>query len=281
MHRSFRKGDHLYVNRPMGYAHHGIYAGRGKVIHYTGENGNKQTASVRITSLSHFLAGGEAHRVRYSKAFPAGEVVRRARSRVGEQAYNALWSNCEHFCRWAKTATDRSHQVEKGAGHTTGAGLAAGGVGAGILTVGATGAATGFSGAGVMSGLATVGGTVGGGAVAGVGVLAAAPAIAANAGLALAYQDDPNADDAERASRFAARGAGVAATAAGGVGSVAAISAAGTAGLSGAGITSGLAAIGGTVGGGMLAGTAITVAAPAALALAGAWGVYRASKLLR
>jgi len=47
------------------------------------------------------------------------------------------------------------------------------------------------------------------------------------------------------------------------------------AGLSGAGITSGLAAIGSVVGGGMLAGTAICIAAPAVAAAVVGLGVYK------
>lgn len=62
----------------------------------------------------------------------------------------------------------------------------------------------------------------------------------------------------------------------GGVGgSIGVVSAAGTvAGLSAAGVTSGLAAIGGVVGGGMVAGLAITAAAPLAIG-AGAYGIFK------
>ena len=47
------------------------------------------------------------------------------------------------------------------------------------------------------------------------------------------------------------------------------------AGLSGAGVTSGLAAIGSVVGGGMGAGIAITVAAPAVVAASVGYGAYK------
>ncbi|MBD2092007.1 hypothetical protein H6F67_19350 [Microcoleus sp. FACHB-1515] len=63
------------------------------------------------------------------------------------------------------------------------------------------------------------------------------------------------------------------------VGDVAAISSLGSvAGLSGAGIASGLATIGSVVGGGMVAGLAITVAAPAVAALAVGAGVHYLSQ---
>lgn len=64
----------------------------------------------------------------------------------------------------------------------------------------------------------------------------------------------------------------------GAAGSVATVSAAGSVGgLSAAGITSGLAAIGSIVGGGMVAGIAITLAVPVITGSA-AYGIYRAIK---
>jgi hypothetical protein len=72
--------------------------------------------------------------------------------------------------------------------------------------------------------------------------------------------------------------AGVAAGgAAGGAGGIAAVYFAGLVGFSGAGITSGLAAIGALVGGGMLAGIALVAAAPVVLA----GGGFFAARYLR
>jgi len=44
--------------------------------------------------------------------FSAKEVVRRARSRLGEDRYRLLTNNCEHFCEWCLHGQDRSYQVE-------------------------------------------------------------------------------------------------------------------------------------------------------------------------
>ncbi len=64
-------------------------------------------------------------------------------------------------------------------------------------------------------------------------------------------------------------------------GDIAAISSMGAvSGLSGAGITSGLAAMGSLVGGGMVAGVAVTVAAPAVVAVAAGAGVSYISHFL-
>ena len=60
-----------------------------------------------------------------------------------------------------------------------------------------------------------------------------------------------------------------------GGGAVALVSAAGVPGLSAAGITSGLAAIGSSVGGGMAAGAFVVIAAPAAIGALVGWGLYR------
>jgi choline-glycine betaine transporter len=69
--------------------------------------------------------------------------------------------------------------------------------------------------------------------------------------------------------------AGAAGTVAGAAGSVGTVAAAGTVtGLGATGITSGLAAIGGVVGGGMATGLAITVAAPLVIGGA-AYGLYK------
>ncbi len=74
----------------------------------------------------------------------------------------------------------------------------------------------------------------------------------------------------ERNATYAAgMGAGV-----GSIGSVSAVSALGVPGLGATGITSGLAAIGNVVGGGMAAGLGVTVAAPVVIGVF-AYGVYK------
>ncbi len=43
---------------------------------------------------------------------PTEETLQRARGRLGEQNYNLLFNNCEHFAYWCKTGRHRSNQVE-------------------------------------------------------------------------------------------------------------------------------------------------------------------------
>lgn len=112
---SFKKGDHLKVNRIGGvYSHHGIYIGGEKVIHFNGEPGEgKSQASVVEDSLSTFSSGGAVEVVDYqNEKFSGEQVVERAKLRLGETGYNLGFNNCEHFARWCKTDCPRSLQVE-------------------------------------------------------------------------------------------------------------------------------------------------------------------------
>lgn len=275
MSKRLRIGSHL-VSPRTGYTHHGIYVGKGKVIHYSGLADGLDSGPVEETNLETFAAGNGYSVIVYKNAFPTKRIISRARGRLGENSYSVFNNNCEHFCLWCIVGKHKSPQVDKvcwvGAPSLgTVVGLGARGL------VAASGSVAGLSGAGVMSGLASTGAMVGGGAVAGIGILGAAPAIAAASLLNdTVLADNPTLGKKERKAMKKGRvgsyvGAGV-----GTAGSIAAISASGTvAGLSGAGITSGLAAIGSTVGGGMAAGVAISTAAPVAAAVALGYGVYK------
>ena len=46
-------------------------------------------------------------------AYSGIEVAARACSRVGEDAYDVLRNNCEHFCSWCLSGATRSPQVER------------------------------------------------------------------------------------------------------------------------------------------------------------------------
>ena len=40
--------------------------------------------------------------INYVEASPQGVTLRRAMGRLGEQDYNLLFNNCEHFATWCK-----------------------------------------------------------------------------------------------------------------------------------------------------------------------------------
>jgi hypothetical protein len=105
-------GAHI-VTRRHGYTHHGIYAGAGKVVHYAGLSRGLRRGRVEENSLSSFAAGYPVSIVSgVPPKFEGREVVRRARSRMGEDNYRILTNNCEHFCEWCLRGQPRSYQID-------------------------------------------------------------------------------------------------------------------------------------------------------------------------
>jgi hypothetical protein len=105
-------GAHLTASR-RGYSHHGVYVGHGRVVHYAGLSTLWQCGPVEEVSLARFANGHPLTIVDHPKAqFSPDEIVRRARSRLGENDYRLLSNNCEHFCNWCLSGVSRSAQVE-------------------------------------------------------------------------------------------------------------------------------------------------------------------------
>jgi hypothetical protein len=104
-------GAHLVTER-RGYAHHGIYIGEGKVVHYAGFAGSLHRGPVEEITIEAFASGYPVT----VKATPFAryvglQAVERARSRLGEDNYRLLSNNCEHFCTWCLLGESRSEQV--------------------------------------------------------------------------------------------------------------------------------------------------------------------------
>lgn len=269
----FCRGDHLRAGRPGAPHHDGIYLGNGYVVHLTGTS--KAAARVRIDPLALFAAGRPVTVRPYTGNHDADAIIARALSQLGAGNYHLLFNNCQHFARWCATGDHVSEQVDAAAA-TTGTAMApVAAASVGINMVASAGLVTGLSGPGIMSGLAAYGAIIGGGAVAGMVVLGTAPALTSVAIMHHALRKDDDLPEAERAARTTGRRGSVAGATAGSLGSVAAVSALGVPGLSAAGISSGLAAIGATFGGGMAAGTMAVVAAPAVAAAVFGYLMYR------
>jgi hypothetical protein len=101
--------DHLQVPRQHGlFNHHGIDLGDGTVAHYL------EGREILRSSQSEFSRGLTITTVDYpaESCSPTEETLQRARGRLGEQNYNLLFNNCEHFAYWCKTGRHRSNQVE-------------------------------------------------------------------------------------------------------------------------------------------------------------------------
>ena len=106
-------GAHLITPR-FAYAHHGVYVGSGTVVHYAAFAYHWHRGPVEEVSLSRF-AHGHSVWVRPARpdALRCEEIVRRARSRVGENRYRLLSNNCEHFSEWCVHGEHRSPQAER------------------------------------------------------------------------------------------------------------------------------------------------------------------------
>jgi lecithin:retinol acyltransferase len=103
---------HLVTPR-RGYIHHGLYVGEGRIIHYPGLVGGLRRRAVEEVSLEEFARGRPvAVRMGSQPRFAGVEAVRRARSRLGENRYDIIRNNCEHFCEWCLSGVSRSRQLE-------------------------------------------------------------------------------------------------------------------------------------------------------------------------
>ena len=99
--------DHLQVPRRHGlFNHHGIDLGDGTVAHYL------EGREILRSPFADFSQGEVVSVTGHAHSSPARVTLRRAMSRLGEQNYNLLFNNCEHFATWCKTGRHRSVQVD-------------------------------------------------------------------------------------------------------------------------------------------------------------------------
>jgi hypothetical protein len=106
-------GAHPITPR-RGYTHHGIYAGEGAVIHYSGLSRSLRRGPISQASLEQFAPGQVVLlECRNQPSFEASEILTRARSRLGENRYRLLSNNCEHFSEWSRYGVSRSAQVDR------------------------------------------------------------------------------------------------------------------------------------------------------------------------
>jgi Lecithin retinol acyltransferase len=105
-------GAHLVTPR-FAYEHHGVYVGRGMVVHYAAFAKHWRCGPVEEISLARFA---DRHPVWVRPARGGGlecaEIVRRARTRLGENRYGFFSNNCEHLSEWCVNGEHRSLQVE-------------------------------------------------------------------------------------------------------------------------------------------------------------------------
>lgn len=271
--RNMAIGDHVYVDRGV-YTHHGVDMGDGWVIHFSSADGTKTGATIRWTTIGDFAGSAEVKVQAYGVRFEAAQAAERARSMLGNSGYDLFANNCEHFATWCVTGEHNSTQVERAAAGVSvvGVGAVAPSLGVGLVTT--LGEAAVMSGPNLMSGLAAVGGTVVGGIV----VLGAGAGLLAGGTMCVALRDKPMLPDEERQARRAGRYGAIGGAAMGVGVAVHAVGAMGVAGYSAAGLTSGLASLGGVLGGGMAQGVLAALFIPALFAAGIGYLLYRVAR---
>ena len=114
--KNLQPGSHLSVSRGL-YYHHAIYTGDNQVIHYSGFAEAFNKGSIEQTTLENFLGGRDQFTVvnypSNTVIYTNEEIVERAYRCLGEDDYNLLFNNCEHFACWCVTGEKRSEQVRK------------------------------------------------------------------------------------------------------------------------------------------------------------------------
>ncbi|MFI3254188.1 MAG: lecithin retinol acyltransferase family protein [Eubacteriales bacterium] len=96
-----QEADHLFVYRP-GFTHHGLYIGNNEVIHY-------EKGSVHRDSFENFQKGMKIYALPEKESplrYTTSQVLERAKSRLGENDYNLIVNNCEHFVRWCRAGRE-------------------------------------------------------------------------------------------------------------------------------------------------------------------------------
>lgn len=107
-------GDRLVSSRGL-HTHHGICVGNNQVIHYGVLGDGRDKECVQLVSLKKFEAGRGSWVERHLICtYTAGTRVKRARSRLGEDDYNVVFNNCEHFVNWCFDGFGTSSQMGTG-----------------------------------------------------------------------------------------------------------------------------------------------------------------------
>jgi len=123
-------GDHIRVDRGL-YNHHGIHISEEEVIHFSSEDDDNLAGTdnmVLQTNLEGFLRGGKLEVKIYTEEeiedlYHVDAIVSWARACLGDEGYNLVFNNCEHFANYCTLGRHHSHQVSKVVGGGVGMGL--------------------------------------------------------------------------------------------------------------------------------------------------------------
>ena len=97
-------GDHVAFSRGL-YTHHCIYIGDGWVIHFASDGITKDLFDDIVGSNAFWV-------IEHDNGYSPRKIVKRAKKKLyGNDKYNLVSNNCEHFCEWCCTGYAWSHQV--------------------------------------------------------------------------------------------------------------------------------------------------------------------------
>ena len=121
------EGDHIAIKRLYGvYWHHAIiedvetergiinvieYSNSAKEFSQDSSSPFKNPGIATVRRGKYSGLEDSLYLIKHKKYKPADTVVLRAKSRLGENKYDPLNNNCEHFALWCKTGISSSEQV--------------------------------------------------------------------------------------------------------------------------------------------------------------------------
>ncbi len=104
-------GQHLRVDRGP-YYHHGIGVENNMVVHYGDPGGaSKRNAIIHLTTFTGFANGGHVEIMNYKERNPLQITRNRAIATIGNNGYDLISNNCEHFATWCASGVKFSMQV--------------------------------------------------------------------------------------------------------------------------------------------------------------------------
>ena len=106
-------GDVIYTKHGL-YIHYGIYINENCVFHYDGKIDDffLRKMCISKTTIDRFLDGNSQYYIdKRNSKFDNDEVVKRATQKIGEEKFNLIFNNCEHFSMWCKADLKTSKQV--------------------------------------------------------------------------------------------------------------------------------------------------------------------------
>ena len=125
-------GDLIVFQRKL-FKHYAVNVGNEEIVHVTSAEGRNisldvvegiagqicsssisNKAVVKKENFQDFYQKGDKVYVEEHKKtpLPTEDIVRRAENRVGEEGYNLLWKNCEHFAHWCRYGEEESTQAD-------------------------------------------------------------------------------------------------------------------------------------------------------------------------